>query len=91
MNNQRSSIVSAVTIAMIVFCTYPAVAAENKPLPKPLPSKPLKCKDVNGRWQICGSAKPFKQFTVGVGFRFSEQDRHLSANPEPSSPARRTK
>ncbi len=45
----------------------------------------LKCKDVKGRWQVCGDAKPFKKFVIGVGIRFSKKPLGLSANPPQST------
>jgi hypothetical protein len=46
----------------------------------------LKCKDVKGRWQICGDAKPFKSFSIGVGIHFSEKKPGLAANNAPTQP-----
>jgi hypothetical protein len=46
----------------------------------------LKCKDVKGRWQICGDAKPFKSFSIGVGVRFTEKRPGLAANSAPTQP-----
>ena len=46
----------------------------------------LKCKDVKGRWQICGDAKPFKSFSIGVGIHFSEKKPGLAANGAPTQP-----
>jgi hypothetical protein len=34
----------------------------------------LHCKDVSARWQVCGDAKPFTKFVVGVGIRFNKQN-----------------
>ena len=52
-------------------------AANPPPYPKPpQPSgtpKPLKCIDVNKRVGLCGDAKPFKRFTVGIQIRFDKQ------------------
>jgi len=52
----------------------------------------LKCKNVKKtRWQVCGDAKPFKSFTVGVGIRFSKKKPGLAAKQAPSKPARTPK
>lgn len=40
----------------------------------------LKCKNVGKRMQICGDAKPFKSFTVGVGIRFSKKQPGYQSN-----------
>jgi hypothetical protein len=46
----------------------------------------LKCKDVKGRWQICGDAKPFKSISIGVGIHFNKKKPGLAANSAPTQP-----
>ena len=68
------SLLAAIACSFVMLTASEAFSGpQNGPAPKPLPKKPLKCVDVSGRWQLCGSGSK-THFTVGVGIRFNKLD-----------------
>ena len=62
----RSKFLAATAATLTVVLAAPAAGTTSSE------AKPT-CKNVGKRWQVCGDAKPFTSFSVGVGLRFSKK------------------